>query len=156
MRTRVTLAAALVAAALGTGAVAAQSGPPFPDFFWPYGTVQIGGENVTPPTQLVVALVNGRACGQTETKLAEAIPANPPADVGKTVFALTVHAGGDGPGQVEGCGRLGDRVIFWLPRTGAFASQQPFFAPGPLRVDLTLLTPLAHRVAVPLVSGGVE
>ncbi|MFN0096845.1 MAG: hypothetical protein ACKVVT_18965 [Dehalococcoidia bacterium] len=153
MRARLRLIAGLSLAGLGMSVAAAQSGPPFPDFFWPYGTVQADGENLSPPLQPVVALINGRACGQAETRVAEAIPANPIADVGKTVFAITVLADGSGNGQRPGCGHLGDRVVFWLPLMRAFASQQPLFAAGPNRIDLTLDPPLVTRVALPFVAG---
>ena len=50
--------AAFLLAATALPAVA--QSPPQPDFFWPFGTVQVGGENISPEEQLVIAFVNGR------------------------------------------------------------------------------------------------
>ncbi len=136
----------------GFGLSSAQDGPPFPDFFWPYGIVQLDEENLAPPTQPVVAFVNGRACGQAETKVADAGGSNPPGDAGKTVFVITVLADGPGEGQRPGCGRLGDSVQLWFPRLGYLAAETPLFKAGPQRIDLTLARPLEHRVTLPFLT----
>lgn len=132
--------------------VAAAQLPPVPDHFWPYGQVLLGGENIEPDEQLVIALVDGMACGFAETFIAEADPDTPADDVGRTVYVITVRADGTGPGQAPGCGVDGVPVSFWFPEAGRFANEQPLFHQGEARVDLSLGPGLGTRIPVPFVS----
>ena len=147
---RVVLAAAL--AGLSLVASASAEGPPVPDYFWAYGRVLVGGANVTPAAQPLIALVNGKACGESQTQVVPADPGNPPADVGKTAYTVNILADGDGPSHRPGCGRSGDIVSFYLPLSRRMAEQHPAFQPGPARVDLSLGPPMPNRLAAPLVS----
>lgn len=119
--------------------------PPRPDFFWPYGIVQVDGANVSPPEQPVVAFMGGTACGSAMTKVALAGQDVPPGDVGKTVYVVDVLADGPGPGQRVGCGRVGQPVTLYFPASGRIASFHPTFQVGGLRVDIELTQVLAER-----------
>lgn len=91
------------------------AGPPQPDFAWPYGKVQQDGANITPGVQRVIALVNGKACGEGMTLVAQAGPGVPAGDVGKTVYVVDVLADGTSPGQRVGCGHPGDIISLYFP-----------------------------------------
>ena len=144
---------------LGAGVVsyAGAQDPPEPDFFWPYGTVQVDGANVEPAEQQVVAIVNGVACGESMTFVAAPGPGVPAGDVGKTVYVVDVHADGVGAGQRVGCGSAGDAVALYFPELRRLALQQPVFVVGGQRVDLALGAELGFRLQGPMVaSDGVN
>ncbi len=143
-------AAALVALAVSSFALA--QSPPQPDFFWPYGTVLHGATNLDPVDQPLVSIVRGQACGVTRPLVATAQTGTPAGDVGKTVYAIDVLADGSGSGQIPGCGRTGDAVLFYLPAAGLVSTQQPLFHAGDERVDLTMDTSLSVRLVLPVVS----
>lgn len=127
--------------------------PPQPDFFWPYGRVMIDGQNVEPTEQTVIALVRGVACGEATTKVAEAGPGIPDADVGATVYVVDVLAAGDESGQRRGCGVPGDAVTLYFVGSHRVAVQQPLFVMGSQRVDVDLGQELAFRLVGAMVSG---
>lgn len=146
--------AAAISAAIVASLVIAQT-PPLPDFYWPYGTVQVDGSNISPTVQPVVAFVNGRSCGQNAfTVLVEGNSDNPPVDAGKTVYVVNVLADGTGPGRRPGCGTAGASVMLYFPAIARIASQEPLFKAGGERVNLTLDTSLPHRLRVLLVAAG--
>jgi hypothetical protein len=152
------LLAGLLAAALCIpGAARGQEPPGPPDFAWPYGVVQADGANLDPAVQPVIALVNGRACGEDLTRVAAPGPGTPASDVGKTVYVVDVLADGSRPGQRPGCGTPGAGIRLWFPVARRFAVQEPVFAPGGQRVDVELGPALPFRMAAPLVaSDGVN
>ena len=157
-RTARTLAGVLafsLLAGLLTPAFAQNS--PQPDFFWPYGRVQQGGTNIVPETQTVVGLVNGKACGEAVTKVAQAGPGVPAGDVGKTVYVVDILANGTGPGQRPGCGTPGASVQLYFAGSHRMASQQTFFTAGPQRFDVELGPELGFRLTAPvLASDGMQ
>ncbi len=126
--------------------------PPQPDFFWPYGKVQSGGQNISPPVQRVIAIVNGKACGEATTLVAQAGPGVPAGDVGKTVYVVDVFADGAGSGQRAGCGRPGDVVWLYFPESHQFAAQLANFAQGSLRFDVDLGDELPFRLQGPMLA----
>jgi|GEM_PF-4267327 len=130
----------------------AQGDPPRPDFYWPYGRVHVDGTNIAPEQQTVIALVNGKACGEATTKVALPGPGVAPADAGKTVYVVNVLHDGTDAGQRAGCGTPSATVTFYFPQLGRFAVQQPGFVSGGQRVDLDLGPQLGFRVAAPLVA----
>ncbi len=130
--------------------------PPQPDFFWPYGTATILGVNLVPPVQPVIAFIDGRACGNGETKIAAASNDNPPADVGKTVYVVNVLAAGTGLGQRPGCGGSGSTVVLYFPVAGRIAIQSPAFVPGGRRVDLELGIALPNRLVLPMTASEAD
>lgn len=131
--------------------------PPQPDFFWPYGRVQLDGANIAPAAQRVIGIVNGRACGEAETFLVDEGPGVPPADAGKTVYVVDVLADGPNAGQRPGCGHPGDTVTLYFPDAHRFAVQQAAFVPGSARLDVDLGPELSHRLPGPmLASDGVN
>ena len=132
--------------------LAGAQSPPQPDFFWPYGTATVGGANLAPAVQPVIALINGKACGSSTTRVAEANPDNPPADVGRTVYVVNVEAAGSGPGQSPGCGMSGLPVMLYFPAAGRIAIQAPAFSPGGRRVDLELGISLSTRLQLPMTA----
>jgi hypothetical protein len=139
---------------LGAGVTAALAvDPPQPDFFWPYGQVQLDGANLEPEVQPVIAIVNGRACGEAETRVVEAGEGVPPADVGKTVYVVDVLADGSNEGQRVGCGRPGDAVTLYFPASHRFATGQLQFVVGSLRADVELGAALANRLPLPMLAG---
>ncbi len=141
------------AAVVGLALVAVHAdGPPQPDFFWPYGTVQIDGANIEPAEQPVIAFVNGKSCGDAFTKVAPEGPDTPEGDAGKTVYVVDVLADGTNPGDRAGCGRAGDPVSFYFPPIGRMAAQQPLFTAGSARVDLDLSVELANRLVAPMAA----
>lgn len=148
-----------VAGALAFSLVAGAAAPALarttgaPDFAWPYGRVQAAGGNVSPIEQPVIALVNGRACGEGSTKLAQAGTGVPAGDVGKTVYVVDVLADGTNPGQRPGCGTAGATIRLYFPVSRRIASQQAAFAPGPQRFDVDLGPELGFRLAAPVVAG---
>ncbi len=156
LRSRRRMAALLVSFVLGGAFIASAfaQAPTAPDFFWPYGKVLIGGANLDPVVQPVVAFVNGNACGSGETLVATAAEGTPADDVGKTVYVLDVLADGTSVGQRPGCGHPGDAVTLYFPASHSVASQQPTFVPGGQRVDLDLGTNLPYRQQAALVVVG--
>jgi hypothetical protein len=141
---------AIVAAAAMAGAASAD--PPTPDFYRPYGTVQVAGANLAPVPQPVVAFVHDNNCGTGTTSVAAAGEGVPQSDAGKTVYVLDVLA--DGPGAFEriGCGRVGDAVRLYLPLEHAFLSPVATFKEAFERVDATVSTPLGFQVRTPLTA----
>lgn len=151
------LAAALVFVRGGDIPAGAQDPPAPPLFAWPYGTVQADGGNLDPAVQPVIALVNGRACGDALTQVAAPGPNTPASDVGKTVYVVDVLPDGTRPGERPGCGAPGMAIRLWFPVAGRFALQEPVFAPGGQRVDVELGPVVPFRMAAPLVaSDGVN
>ena len=137
--------------ALSSAAPAAADSPPAPDFYWPYGRVQIFAGNLAPPIQPVIAFVNGRACGEALVSVAPPADGTPIGDVGRTVYVIDVLADGKGVGQRRGCGHPGDLVTLYFPRSG-IAIQQPLFKQGGQRVDLDIGVQTSHRLQAPLMS----
>ena len=142
---------AMVAAAVVATLVTAQS-PPVPDFYWPYGTVQLSGGNISPQAQPIIAFVNGKSCGNDETQYVEPNSDSPPIDGGKTVYAIDVLADGQQPGQRPGCGTAGAPVTLYLPLLGRIAIQQPLFKVGGERVDLDLGLLLGSKRRLPMIA----
>lgn len=126
--------------------------PPQPDFFWPYGTVQVAGENLAPETQPVLALVNGKVCGEATTLIATPGPGVPPGDVGKTVYVIDVLADGGSTGQRAGCGNPGDSVMLYFPLSSRIALQQLSFFAGGQRADIELGVELQYRLQGPMLA----
>lgn len=126
--------------------------PPQPDFFWPYGKVQVDGANISPPVQRVVGIVNGRACGEASTLVAQAGAGVPAGDVGKTVYVVDILADGANAGQRVGCGHPGDFVSLYFPDIHRFSLQQALFAPGSLRFDVDLGPELSFRLQGPMLA----
>jgi len=145
------LASSFLAASVVAGANAAD--PPTPDFFWPYGRVLLNGQNISPTSQTVVAFVNGHACGEDTTLVAQAAEGTPAEDVNRTVYVVDVLADGSGAGQRPGCGHLGDPVTLYFSGSRRVAQQQPLFQQGGRRHDITLGPELSHRVTSPMLSG---
>lgn len=143
------LASSILAAPV-SGALAVD--PPQPDFFWPYGIVQVDGANVSPELQPVLALVNGKVCGEATTLVATAGPGVPPGDVGKTVYVVDVLADGAATGQREGCGRPGDTVLLYFPASRRMAVQQLAFVSGGQRANVDLGAELQFRLQGPMVA----
>jgi hypothetical protein len=154
LRSRRFTLALLFSLLLGTAAIstAAADTPPVPDFFFPYGKVQMGGANLNPTVQPVIAFVNGKACGDSQTLVAPAAPDTPPDDVGKTVYVVDVLANGAALGQRPNCGHPGDTVSLYFPVAHAIGNQTPSFQQGGQRVDLDLTTNLSHRLTTPQVA----
>ncbi len=147
----------LVAALVFTAVSEAQEPPGPPDFAWPYGIVEADGANLDPAVQPVVALVNGKACGEGMTQVAAAGPGTPASDVGRTVYVVDVLADGSRPGQRPGCGSPGLPIRLWFPAVRRFALQEPSFAPGGQRVDVELGPVLPFRLSALLAaSDGVN
>lgn len=135
----------LVLASVAFGARwAAAADPPQPDFFWPYGRVTLEGGPVA-AGEVLVALIDGKACGDATTKVAEPGPGVPAEDEGATVYVVDVLADGDGPGRRPGCGREGDLVMLYFAGSRRIAVQEPAFAAGPRRVDVELGPELAYQ-----------
>ncbi|GIW18864.1 hypothetical protein [Tepidiforma sp.] len=155
---RLMIFAGLLAAALSFPAGSGAQQPPGPpDFAWPYGIVQADGANLDPAVQPVIALVNGKACGDGVTQVAAAGPGTPASDVGKTVYVVDVLADGSGPGQRPGCGAPGLPIRLWFPVARRFALQEPLFAPGGQRADVDLGPALPFRLTAPqAASDGVN
>lgn len=126
--------------------------PPQPDFAWPYGKVQLDGENLTPPVQRVIALVNGKTCGEAMTLTAQAGNGVPVGDVGKTVYVVDVLADGTSAGQRSGCGRPGDVISLYFPDSHRMAAQQTTFQAGSQRLDLDLGPELSFRLQGPMLA----
>lgn len=144
------LASFLLALAVFQGVRAAD--PPQPDFFWPYGKVQLDGANVAPVNQRVIGIVNGRACGESTTLVAQAGAGVPAGDVGKTVYVIDILADGTNSGQRTGCGRTGDAVSLYFPGLHRFALQQATFLPGSARFDVDLGDELPFRLQGPMLA----
>lgn len=151
-RTMASLAgAALLAAGVVGGAHAAD--PPAPDFFWPYGRVSVGGQNISPVSQTVIAFVNGRQCGHATTLVAQPADGTPPGDVNRTVYVVDVLADGTGAGELAGCGHAGDPVTLYFSGSKRVALQQPIFKQGGERWDLDLGPELSFRVSAAMLAG---
>ena len=127
-------------------------GPPTPNFFRPYGTVQSEGSNIAPEAQPVVAFVRDTNCGSSLTFVALPADGTPQDDVGKTVYALDVLADGTNGGERAGCGRPGDAVTLYFPLLHAFASPQPSFVAGTLRVDAEIGAALPSQVRLGVIG----
>jgi hypothetical protein len=143
----------LVFCALGHSQLVAATDPPQPDFFWPYGRILSDGENAGPQMQRVIALVNGRACGEATTKVADAGPGVPQSDVGATVYVIDVLAAGSNAGQRLGCGLAGDPVMLYFVGSRRFAQQEPLFMAGSQRVDVDLGPELAFQLTSAMIAG---
>lgn len=158
-RIRITaLATTAVAGAVCSLALAlAQPSPP--TFAYLYGQVLVGGQNISPQTQPVIAFVNGKSCTGTPTTTFVATEGDdiPEEDVGRTVYVIDVLADGSALYERPGCGQAGDPIIFWFPEIGRMPSTRPLFQPGPTRADLELDVHLAYRGVVPeLASEGAD
>lgn len=149
------LAALLASSLLGGAALTSvlADSPPAPDFFWPYGRVQLNGTNISPEVQPVIAFVNGKACGFAQTQVAQPVPDTPPGDIGKTVYVVDVLADGNAQGERPGCGHTGDAVVLYFPLIHRIAGQQPSFRQGGLRVDLDLGPALSYQLSAPMLAG---
>lgn len=126
--------------------------PPQPDFFWPYGQVRLDGANIDPAEQPVIGLVNGRACGQATTRVAQAGPGVPAGDVGKTVFVVDILANGLEVGHRPGCGHPGDAVQLYFPLARRLGVQGALFVAGPQRLDVDLGPELQFALRGPMVA----
>lgn len=126
--------------------------PPQPDFFWPYGKAQLDGANIFPTSQRVIGIVNGKACGDASTLVAQAGPGVPAGDVGKTVYVVDILADGTNSGQRPGCGHSGDAVSLYFPDIHRFALQQAAFFAGSLRFDVDLGAELPFRLQGPMLA----
>ena len=147
------LAGVLVLASVAFGASSAfGQNPPQPDFFWPYGTVQLGGSNIEPQQQTVIGVINGRACGEATTLVAGAGPGVPVGDAGKTVYVVDVLADGTNGGQRTGCGRPGDPVLLYFVGSHRLATQQAFFSAGGQRLDVELGPEMFFRLTTPVLA----
>jgi hypothetical protein len=148
--------ASLILGLVPFGLVAAVD-PPQPDFFWPYGRVAVDGENIAPPQQPVIAVVNGKACGEANTQMAVAGPGVPAGDAGKTVYVVDVLAAGSSTGHRENCGTPGDQVLLYFPAVHRIAVQVLVFAQGSQRADVDLGPELQYRLSGAMLAGdGVE
>ncbi len=153
-RNRTVTAGILAFAILGFGAagLVSAAGPPQPDFAWPYGRVQQDGANIAPAVQRVIALVNGKACGEAITLVAQAGSGVPTGDVGKTVYVVDVFADGANPGQRPGCGHPGDVISLYFPDSHRLAAQQTTFQTGSQRFDIDLASELVFRLQGPMLA----
>jgi len=144
----------LVSLFLGIAALslAGAQSPPQPDFFWPYGTVLLGAENILPAQQPVIGLVNGKACGESTTFIATDAPGVPEGDVGKTVYVVDILADGSGPGHRPGCGTPGAPVTLYFPESHRLSQQAPGFIAGGQRVDVSLGPELVYRLQGPMLA----
>ncbi|MEP7216687.1 MAG: hypothetical protein ABI782_10580 [Anaerolineaceae bacterium] len=131
--------------------VAFADSPPAPDFYWPYGKVQIFGGNLSPSVQPVIAFVNGKACGAAQVTVALPADGTPIGDVGRTVYVIDVLADGTGIGQRPGCGRAGDPVSLYFPKSGV-AVQRPLFKQGGERVDLDIGVQTIYHLRAPFMA----
>ena len=125
--------------------------PPAPDFYWPFGKVQVFGGNLSPSVQPVIAFVNGKACGTAQVSVAPQADGTPLGDVGRTVYVIDVLADGTGIGQRPGCGRPGDVVTLYFPKSG-IALQRPLFRQGGQRVDLDIGIQTIYRLQAPMMA----
>ena len=154
-RTRaLTGAGGLVAIATFGSLAVAQSPPSPPTFTYLYGQALVGGENLSPENQPVVAFVNGRSCGggTAQTFVATEGQDVPVEDVGRTVYVIDVLADGTNNYERAGCGHPGDPILLYFPMSGRMASTQPLFQAGPLRADVDLGVALPQRASIPQVT----
>lgn len=144
----------LVSLFLGLAVIslAGAQNPPQPDFFWPYGTVLLGDENIQPAQQPVIGLVNGKACGETTTFIATDAQGVPEGDVGKTVYVVDILADGTGDGHRPGCGTPGAPVTLYFPESRRLSQQTTAFTIGGQRVDVSLGPELIHRLQGPMLA----
>lgn len=155
VRRRRAMAGLLGGVLLAAGIVGAAhaADPPAPDFFWPYGRALVGGQNISPVSQTVIAFVNGRQCGQATTLVAQPADGTPPGDVNRTVYVVDVLADGAGAGQLPGCGHAGDPVTLYFSGSKRVALQQPIFKQGGERWDLDLGPELSFQVSAAMLAG---
>jgi hypothetical protein len=146
------LSGALAMVILAAASLVRAADPPQPDFFWPYGRVRADGANIVPAEQSVLALVNGKVCGQATTLVAAAGPGVPAEDVGKTVYVIDVLADGSNSGQRSGCGHPGDPVTLYFVGARRVALQQPQFVTGGQRNDVDLGPELQFRLQGPMLA----
>lgn len=111
------------------------SDPPLPTELRLYGTVNVGGANLDPAAQPVIALIGGLPCGAGTTFLNG--PAEPD-DPGKTVYVIDVAADGTRANEVRGCGLPGTPVRLYFPASGQFSPVTASFASGIARFNVTL------------------
>lgn len=153
--TRTLMAAGGVIAVATFGSLAmAQTPPTPPTFTYLYGLALLGGENLSPENQPVVAFVNGQSCGggTAQTFVATEGENVPDGDVGRTVYVIDVLADGTKTYERAGCGHPGDPILLYFPMSGRMASTQPLFQAGPLRADVDLGVALPHRAVIPQVA----
>lgn len=100
----------------------------------------------------MIGIVNGKACGDANTLVAQAGASVPAGDAGKTVYVVDVLADGTNSGQRPGCGHAGDTVSLYFPDAHRFALQQATFAPGSLRLDVDLGAELPFRLQGPMLA----
>ena len=157
---RAALAAGGLVAALSLAAPSGAQNPPTPpSFTYLYGQALLGGENVAPEVQPVVAFVNGKSCGggSPQTFVATEGTDVPEEDVGRTVYVIDVLADGTKNYERPGCGRPGDAILIYFPKVGRMAGVQPLFQAGPLRADLELEVALGYRGVLPqLANDGTD
>ncbi|HJP40664.1 MAG TPA: hypothetical protein QGF35_03040 [Dehalococcoidia bacterium] len=123
--------------------------PPLPTEFLVYGTVEHLGANLQPSDQPVIALINGRGCGSSNTLLNDIGAADDP---GKTVFVVAVVSSGTRSNEAEGCGTLGAPIRFYLPESGLLSATSLPFADGAQRFNLDFaggtLTRGSHAILI--------
>lgn len=152
-----TLTVTSAAIAIGWAALA-QAQPAPPTFATFYGQVLVGGENLDPVTQPVIAFVNGKSCGvATQTLIAEPGEGVPEDDVGKTVYVIDVLADGSDNYERIGCGHPGDPITLYFPVAGRTSTTQPLFQALQTRADIDLDISLSHSAGIPsLAADGVN
>ena len=112
----------------------------------------LDGGNLEPAIQPVIAIVNGKVCGQATTTIALPGAGVPPGDVGRTVYVIDVLAAGSNTGQEPGCGTPGAPVTLYFPQSQRIAVEQPAFQQGGHRNDLNLATQLVFKLQGPMVA----
>jgi hypothetical protein len=144
--------ATLVTGGMAFAAAAeAQSPPAPPTFAYLYGRATVGGENIVPESQPLLAFVNGKSCGAMAANTFVAADGDgvPEEDVGSTVYVIDVLAGGDRNYERPGCGQTGDPITLYPPAMGRLPSVQPLFRAGPMRADLEFDVNLQFRAILP-------
>jgi hypothetical protein len=111
----------------------------------------VGGENIVPETQPIVAFVNGVSCGGSPAMTSVATDGDdvPEEDVGRTVYVIDVLANGTNTYERPGCGQPGLPITLYFPAIGRMSTQQPLFQSGPTRADLELDVVLSQRAGIP-------
>ncbi len=154
-RTRTLFAAGGLLAAFGVASLSSAQNPPGPPSYgYVYGRVLVGGENISPEIQPVVAFVNGKSCGGGSAQTFVAVEGQdvPAEDVGRTVFVIDVLADGTKNYERSGCGHPGDPIALYFPAIGRSATFTPLFQAGPLRADIELDVVFAQRASLPQVA----
>lgn len=158
MHTRLLLAASGLLAALSWASLSLAQNPPGPpSYAYLYGQALVGGENINPAIQPVVAFVNGKSCGSgtAQTFIATKGQDVPDEDVGRTVYVIDVLADGTKNYERPGCGHPGDPITIYFPDIERMSSFEPLFQAGGLRANLELDVTLSHRGVLPqLASDG--